>query len=92
VVSIHLITRQYGDAYVDMKAGWGVGIDGCRIPAVVIGRSSIRVELLNNLAGSRTIKLKFGNVKRGKFDLTVNGKSLGEFSSDELKKGIDVAI
>jgi len=92
VVSIHLITRQYGNAYVDMKGGWGVGIDGCRIPAVVIGRSSIRVELLNNLAGSRTIKLKFGNPKRGKFDLTVNGKSLGEFSSDELKKGIDVAI
>ena len=92
VVSIHLITRQYGDAYVDMKGGWGVGIDGCRIPSVAIAGSSIKVDLLNNLTGSRTMNLKFGNTKRGNFDLTVNGKKLGTFSSEELKKGVDVAI
>jgi hypothetical protein len=92
VVSIHLITRQYGDAYVDMKGAWGVGIDGCRIPAVVITGSSVRVELLNNLSASRTVKLRFGNIRSGTFDLTVNGMKLGMFSSQELKKGIDVAI
>jgi hypothetical protein len=92
VVSIHLITRQYGDAYVDMKGTWGVGIDGCRIPAVVVDGSSVRVEVLDNLSMPRTIKLTFGKVERGEFTLTVNGKSLGRFSSDELTKGVDVAI
>ncbi|HCA80439.1 MAG TPA: hypothetical protein DEP53_11975 [Bacteroidetes bacterium] len=92
VVSIHLITRRYGDAYVDMKGGWGVGIDGCRIPAVTIEGSSVRVEVLNNLSASRTIKLTFGNATQGNFDLTVNGSKLGTFSSDELTRGVDVTI
>lgn len=92
VVSIHLITGRYGDAYVDMKGGWGVGVDGCRIPAVAIGGSSVRVEVLNNLSESRTIKLRFGNALQGNFDLTVNGKELGVFSSEELEKGVDVTI
>jgi hypothetical protein len=92
VVSIHLITAQYGDAYVDMRGGWGVGIDGCRIPEVVINRTSIQVGLLNNLTGSRSVKLKFGNTPGSRYELTVNNQRLGTFSSEELKKGIDVVI
>jgi hypothetical protein len=92
VVSIHLMTRRYGDAYVDMKGGWGVGIDGCRIPAVAVNGSSIQVELLDNLSMPRTIKLKFGNMERAEFELTVNGRNIGKFSSEELTKGVDVAM
>jgi len=92
VVSIHLITAQYGDAYVDMRGGWGVGIDGCRIQEVVINRTSIQVGLLNNLTGSRSVKLKFGNTPGSRYELTVNNQRLGTFSSEELKKGIDVVI
>lgn len=92
VVSIHLITRRYGDAYVDMKGGWGVGIDGCRIPAVSIGNSEIGVTILDNIASPRTITLKFGNTSGGQFYVRVNGKQLGQFPSNELEKGLHVAL
>ena len=92
VVSIHLITSHYGDAYVDVKGGWGVGIDGCRIPVVEVNGSSIRVELLDNLSRPRTIRLKFGNGTTSGYDIVVNNKKYGRVSAETMKDGIDVAI
>jgi hypothetical protein len=92
VVSIHLITRQYGDAYVDVAGGWGVGIDGCRIPSLMIDGSSIHVQIVDNLSRPRAIKLRFGKVMNGDFEVTINGKPVGRRSSGDLTKGIDVAI
>jgi hypothetical protein len=92
VVSIHLITRQYGDAYVDVKGKWGVGIDGCRIPAVTIAGTAIRVDVVDNLVKARTIKMKFGNATKSHYDVVVNGKSLGRLSAVALREGIDVRL
>jgi hypothetical protein len=91
VVSIHLITRQYGDAYVDVKGKWGVGIDGCRIPAVTIAGTAIRVDVVDNLVKARTIKMKFGKVTKP-YDVVVNGKSFGRLSAAALREGIDVSL
>jgi len=92
VVSIHLITRQFGDAYVDVKGKWGVGIDGCRIPAVTIEGTTIHVEVVDNLVKARTIKLKFGNVTKSHYDVVVNNKPMGRVSAAVLHEGIDVAL
>jgi hypothetical protein len=92
VVSIHLITRQFGDAYVDVKGKWGVGIDGCRIPAVTIEGTTIHVEVVDNLVKPRTIKLKFGNVMKPQYDIVVNNKPMGRVSAAVLHEGIDVAL
>jgi hypothetical protein len=92
VVSIHLITNKYGDAYVDATGGWGVGIDGCRIPEVRISGAAVSVDVLDNLSTSRTITLKFGRLTKEEYQITVNKKSLGRFSSAQLTKGIEVAI
>jgi hypothetical protein len=92
VVSIHLITNKYGDAYVDAAGGWGVGIDGCRIPTVTITGAAINVDLLNNLSSPRTISMKFGRMTTKEYEITVNKKLLGRFSSAQLTKGIEVAI
>ena len=92
VVSIHLITQKYGDAFVDIKGKWGVGIDGCRIPSVTVTGSTINVELLNNLSTSRNVKLRFGNIGNKRFNLSVNGQELGTFTSSELTKGVEVTI
>jgi hypothetical protein len=92
VVSIHLITNRYGDAYVDATGGWGVGIDGCRIPAVKTTNGAISVDMLDNLSTPRTLRLKFGRLTRGEYEITINKKPLGRFSSAELTKGINVAI
>jgi len=92
VVSIHLITNKYGDAYVDAAGGWGVGIDGCRIPAVKAINASINVDVLDNLSMPRTISLKFGRLTKEEYQITINKKMLGWFSSAQLTKGIEVAI
>ena len=92
VVSIHLITNKYGDAFVDATGGWGVGIDGCRIPEVRISDAAMNVDVLDNLSIPRTITLRFGRLTRGEYEITVNKKSLGRFSSSQLTKGIQVAI
>ncbi|MCX6132241.1 MAG: hypothetical protein NTU47_00395 [Ignavibacteriales bacterium] len=92
VVSIHLITRRFGDAYVDVKGKWGVGIDGCRIPTVTIAGTEIHVEVVDNLVKARTIKLKFGNVAKSHYEIIVNNKPLGRVSAAMLRGGIDVAL
>jgi hypothetical protein len=92
VVSIHLITRQFGDAYVDVKGKWGVGIDGCRIPSVTITGAAIHIEVQNNLVKARTIRLKFGNVTKAQYEITVNNKPMGRMSAAALKEGINVAL
>jgi hypothetical protein len=92
VVSIHLITRQFGDAYVDVKGKWGVGIDGCRIPAVTITGTAIRVEVMDNLAKTRIIKLKFGNVTMPQYEIVVNDQPMGRVSAASLKEGINVTL
>ena len=92
VVSIHLIRRQYGDAFVNVKGQWGVGIDGCRIPKVTVKASTINVEVLDNIAAPRSITMTFGECSKKLYTVVVNGKTLGTFSKEQLRKGIDVAI
>lgn len=92
VVSIHLITGQYGDAYVDVKGKWGVGIDGCRIPSVTITGAAIHIEVQDNLVKARTIRLKFGNVTKPQYEITVNNRPMGRMSAAALKEGINVKI
>jgi len=92
VVSIHLIRRQYGDAYVNVRDQWGVGIDGCRIPTVSVTGTTISVELLDNIAASRAVKMTFDKLSEKQYTLVVNGISLGKFTETELRRGIDVSI
>jgi rhamnogalacturonyl hydrolase YesR len=92
VVSIHLITQRYGDAYINVKDRWGVGIDGCRIPGVTVNRSTIKINILDNVSTPRKITMKFGHLDKPEYQIEINGKKVGKFSAGELRKGIRVAI
>ena len=92
VVSIHLITQQYGDAYVNVRDKWGVGIDGCRIPSVKVKGSSIAIKVLDNTSHPRLIRVKFDKLERSSYRILINTKSFGKLLSAELKRGIDVAL
>jgi hypothetical protein len=92
VVSIHLMRQQYGDAYVNVREQWGVGIDGCRIPAVRLSGDAIHVTLLDNLSSPRSLRVKFDRIKNKRYTLVINEATRGTFSAEELRKGIDVAI
>lgn len=92
VVSIHLIEEEYGDAFVNVRGRWGVGIDGCRIPEVRVKGRSIEVALLDNLKMPRTVRLTFGDLDQRDHEVVVNGIPLGTFSPETLKKGISVGL
>lgn len=92
VVSIHLIERKYGDAYVHVGGRWGAGINGCRIPSVRVRQSSIDVTLLDNLRSPRTARLTFGAMVKDSYTLVVNGKHLGLFQRGTLARGVDIAL
>ncbi|MGH7599128.1 MAG: hypothetical protein ACREOI_22460 [bacterium] len=92
VVSIHIIQQRYGDAYVNVAGKWGVGIDGCRIANLRIEESAIRFDLLDNVATPRRVKVKLAIPLHANYELTINAKLLGTFSTDELHNGIDVDL
>ncbi len=92
VVSIHLITQQYGDAYVNVKGRWGVGIDGCRIPSVKVKGSSIDVAILDNVALPRTIRVKFDKLDRPSYHVLINNMSHGKKSLRDLQNGVTVQL
>jgi hypothetical protein len=92
VVSIHIIRQQYGDAFVNIADGWGVGIDGCRISNVVTAGDTVAVTLHDNLSIPREVVVTFGNPLRSQYTIIINNTQLGSFSADEIRKGIAVAF
>lgn len=92
VVSIHLITGRYGDAYVNVEGGWGVGIDGCRIPDVRVNGERIEVTVLDNVNSPRSLVMKFGKMEQKQYEVFVNGASFGKKTRDELSQGLSVNL
>lgn len=92
VVSIHLITERYGDAYVNVKQGWGVGIDGCRFTNVSVERDTIRLDLADNVSSPRKIRVKFDRIPKSQYVLIANNNRLGTFWKRALEKGLEIAL
>jgi hypothetical protein len=88
VVTLHLLTREFGDAYVDVRSGWGVGIDGCTMSAVTVDRSTISVTLRDDLHVPRKIRLVCGEMAGERYEIAFNGKRLGAFEAEALHKGV----
>lgn len=92
VVSIHLITERYGEAYVNVEKKWGVGIDGCRIPDVRVNGERIEITLLDNVNTPRSVLVKFDKMDEKQYEIFVNGTLLGEKTRAELSQGIPVTL
>jgi hypothetical protein len=92
VVSIHLIAALYGDVYIDAGGRWGAGIDGCRVPSVSVAGDMIRCTVTDDVATPRTLRMVIGGTDRRSYRVTVNGKELGRFDADALRKGIHVEL
>jgi hypothetical protein len=92
VVSIHLLAQRYGDAYVNVRQQWGVGIDGCRIPEVTVTGARIAVTILDNVATPRSVRLVFDRMARQTYTVVVNDKELGKFSRQQLRGGLAVSL
>lgn len=92
VVSVHLITHRYGDAYIHARDGWGGGIDGCRVTDVRVTKNEVRCIITDDVRSPRRIRLVVGAVDPGTYTVVVNGTVAGRFSSAMLGEGIYVEI
>jgi hypothetical protein len=92
VVSIHIIRQQYGDAFINVQQGWGVGIDGCRFDDVSVKGNDIRFSLRDVVHSPRKTLLKFGDLMSDSYRVIMNGTSRGEYSRKQLEEGIEVQL
>jgi hypothetical protein len=92
VVSIHIITARYGDAYVDLAGEWGAGIDGCRVDTVRIDGDRIDLKIIDAVSSPRNIRVVFANPHRPRYDVTINGQSFGTVSARDMEQGIPLGL
>lgn len=91
-VSIHIIRRKYGDAYIHLKDGWGVGIDGCTVKDVVLRENEIYVQIEKIVDHRKPVKIVFGQIPGEEYTIIVNGSNQGTFDRSLLMKGISVDV
>jgi len=92
VVSIHIMRRKYGDAYIHLKEGWGVGIDGCTVKDVVLRENEIYVQIEKIVDHRKPVRIVFGQIPGEEYNLIVNGSNQGTFDRLLLMKGISVDV
>lgn len=92
VTSIHIAAAQYGDAYVNLKEGWGEGIDGCSVTSVAAGQDTVHLTIRDNVAVHRTLRVTFGNTDPRPRTVVVNGATIGRFDCLTLSRGIHVEL
>jgi len=92
------LLNKFGGAFVDLKRGWGVGIDGCAIEGLKVEGKRVEFVLLDMLKAlikpyerRRSVVVKFWGVEEGEYTLSINGRE-GKFNTKQLRKGIEVEL
>jgi hypothetical protein len=93
------LERLFGAVWVDGAARVAVPIDGvaARVQSWDDGRIALEVRsALANLerpfVEAREITVKFGRMRPGNYDITINGKQYDDMTRERLQKGVTVRI
>jgi len=92
VTSIHILEQRYGGAFVNVAGLWGCGIDGCTVQGVRLAGREIHVQLRDDVATPRPLRITFGALDGGSYQIIVNERELGSWTSQNLEKGIDISL
>jgi len=92
VTSIHILEQRYGGAFVNVAGLWGCGIDGCTVQGVRLAGREIHVQLRDDVATPRPLRITFGALDGGTYQIIVNERGLGSWTSQNLEKGIDISL
>ena len=78
-----------GDAVVDVAAGRGVGVNGLNITQCTVHNGRIDVKFSSPFARPRGPTIMFHRAEpTRRYQLTINGTALGQWSGAELEKGV----
>jgi len=92
--SIYALARimgEHGQVYVDLPAGYALGIDGCTVREVYREKDRLSLVIESHLEGDRELELVVAGAE-GSLRLEVNGKDMGVFTADTLREGIEVRL
>jgi hypothetical protein len=92
VVSIHLLAPQFGDAYVNLRGEWGIGIDGCTVENTTLDGSTVQVRIRDDVHAPRAIRIVCDEPLRPAYRLVVNGRDQGVRPAEVLREGTMVNI
>lgn len=86
-----MLSGFFGDAVIDVAAGWGRGIDGCLLADLAVAERSVSFDLISPFPWERPALVKFLKCPTDR-EVIVNGKSLGVFTAAQLSEGVRCPI
>ncbi|MGH2390370.1 MAG: hypothetical protein ACRDIE_19390, partial [Chloroflexota bacterium] len=86
LTSVVLARPRYGDAFIDARAGWGVGIDGCTVDSVLLEGDRLAVTIRAAFESTKVLSLVVRSHRA--LYVAVNDHEAGHFTPDDLAAGI----
>lgn len=72
LVAFEELYPKYGSAYVDIAAGYGVGIDGCSVEKVSVEGTTVSLTIDDRVSTSRTLKIALAKPALSELQLHIN--------------------
>jgi hypothetical protein len=84
-----LVADRIGDAVVDLRGGFGEGLEPCRIRDVRGRGELVSLRLESDLPAARPLQVTFRNLpdRGGRLRVACNGEELGVFAPESLRGG-----
>ena len=90
IAAFNELWPRLGSAYIDLKTSHGFGVDGCVIKQIVMSEDKVDVQVEDQVASQRLLKLRLGPLSGGALTININGKRGKRYRNVELERGIDI--
>jgi hypothetical protein len=84
--------KRFGDAHIHLDEGYGYALNTVQVENLRTDRHRVAFDLKASSPGLTEALVKCSGLRYGIYQLTVNGKDLGNHTAPELKKGLVVEL
>ncbi|MFB3902612.1 MAG: hypothetical protein ACE15E_04110 [Acidobacteriota bacterium] len=88
MAAVEQVWDRFGDVFADARAGWGYGVNGCTVRDFAVKGRSISMRIDTKLKWDQPLRIVFRDAPEGTSTIRVNGSKLGDYSQEDLKRGI----
>jgi len=92
MASVEMVWDKYGDVLVDLVGKWAYGINGCTVGELIVDEKKVALQIKTDLKWGEPARIVFRNVPDGDYDVIINGKKAGRFSSAALLQGFQFSL
>jgi hypothetical protein len=88
MAAVELVWDRLGDIFVDTKAGWAYGINGCSVSELTGSAHSVSLRVDTEMEWDQPLRIVFRNAPEGTCAVSINGARLGSYARETLEQGI----